>query len=186
MIEHLNFKHEGNFEIKKIVFNDESAFTAWKQNLEKETNASFIVKYGSKLKNGRRTVFLCNRDGYYRNTSSQPRQRSMKVQASCKLNNYCVAYMIANISHESVVEVEYCSIHSHPIELAHVSLSKKDKAEFIKKIENDVPLSAIIHSNRMDPLELSRKGSLTLKSRSDMATKQDLRNLKNLYCSSEH
>ena len=187
MIEHLNSEHNGNFEIEKKTFGTEKSFEVWRAHLEKETNGRFSVVNNFTLKkaNASRQILLCNRDGHYKKNFSEPRQRAMKVQGSCKLNDYCTAYMIVNISHDNKVEVEFCLTHSHPIELPHIPISKIDKAKLKQKIENAVPLSSIIDSNRIDPFELSRKGELNLESRSDLITKQDLRNIKNCYCSSE-
>lgn len=90
LIKHLREKHDKNFEVKKISFDDFEEFDKFKIRIEKENNCSFVRNKGFSSKN---KTFDCSRSGKKRLVDLEKRKRDFSETGSSKIDMCCTAFI---------------------------------------------------------------------------------------------
>ena len=79
-------------EITDTTFADYAEFTVWKEDLERETHSSYVLKCAPVVTQEYRvSYYYCNRSGKYKPEGHGKRQ--LKSQGSTKIGFQCSAYI---------------------------------------------------------------------------------------------
>ncbi|GFR19281.1 uncharacterized protein TNCT_657421 [Trichonephila clavata] len=113
--------------------------------------------------------FYCHRNGYY-NTAGD-KKRNMKMAGSNKINGNCPSKMKVYEDIESKVTVEFTKTHvGHGINLGRMKITREEKEDIARKLENKIPIEAIL-----DDIRNSVNEKLE---RIHLITRQDIKNIK--------
>lgn len=151
--QHLNEKHQIQFDVEEKKFNTYSDFLKWKVNYESGTRSCFYHRKNL-TRSGRRVEYwYCNRSGSYQ-SSIQSRRRKLKSQGLLKINNNCTSSIILSINEidDTVQAVIHHTHYGHEAELVHLRIPKTDKQEIASKLLQGVNIEDILSSYKEDEL----------------------------------
>ncbi|GFU49660.1 uncharacterized protein TNCV_2906231 [Trichonephila clavipes] len=101
-------------------------------------------------------------------------KRNMKIAGSNKINGKCPSKMKVYEDIESKVTVEFTKTHvGHGIDLGRMQITREEKEDIAKKLENKIPVEAIL-----DDIRNSINQKLE---RIHLITRQDIKNIKEEY-----
>ncbi|GFR19093.1 uncharacterized protein TNCT_12481 [Trichonephila clavata] len=152
-------------------FNTLEDFKLWKETIEKQTTSLFVKNTGSKSDKTGGTIayFYCHRNGYYNTVGDK--KRNMKMAGSNKINGNCPSKMKVYEDIESKVTVEFTKTHvGHGINLGRMKITREEKEDIARKLENKIPIEAIL-----DDIRNSVNEKLE---RIHLITRQDIKNIK--------
>ncbi|GFU60013.1 c2H2-type domain-containing protein [Trichonephila clavipes] len=101
-------------------------------------------------------------------------KRNMKIAGSNKINGNCPSKMKLYEDIESKLTVEFTKTHAeHGIDLGQMKITREEKEDIAKKLENKIPVKAILDGIR---------NSINQKlERIHLITQQDIKNIKEEY-----
>ncbi|GFY52817.1 uncharacterized protein TNIN_292641 [Trichonephila inaurata madagascariensis] len=98
----------------------------------------------------------------------------MKIAGSNKINGNCPSKMKVYEDIESKVTVEFMKTHvGHGIDLGQMKITREEKEDIARKLENKIPVEAIL-----DDIRNSMNQKLE---RIHLITQQDIKNIKEEY-----
>ncbi|GFQ90441.1 uncharacterized protein TNCT_268221 [Trichonephila clavata] len=171
LADHVDLVHNITIEKDTHNFNTLEDFKLWKETIEKQTTSLYVKNTGSKSDktDGKITYFYCHRNGYY-NTRGD-KKRNMKMSGSNKINGNCPSKMKVYEDTESKVTVEFTKTHiGHGIDLERMKITREEKEDIARKLENKIPIEAILDDIRNFVNEKLE--------RSHLITRQDIKNVK--------
>ena len=93
------------------------------------------------------TYYYCNRSLYFKLSGN--RKRHLKSQSLCKVNSYCTASIIARITPEKGIQIQYYPTHyGHATSLGHLRLSEKERVTIAGNILQGVTFEGILDDIR--------------------------------------
>lgn len=127
-----------------LRFSSEKEFKEWKANIEKTTPTIFRNDGTRNFRFSTVSKFVC-----HRSVNSEPktedRQRRVKLQGTKKIGGFCPAEIVLDKRNEDgLCRVSYVSTHLGHTELAHLYLSKRDRASIASKILMDGKFNEIL------------------------------------------
>ncbi|GFV89913.1 uncharacterized protein TNCV_461751 [Trichonephila clavipes] len=134
---------------KKRTFDTFQDFKLWKESIEKQTSSLYVKNTASKSgkSGGKMTYFYCHRNGFYNARGDM--KRNMKIAGSNKINGKCPSKMKVYEDIESKVTVEFTKTHvGHGIDLRRMKITREEKEDIAKKLENKIPVEAILDDIR--------------------------------------
>ncbi|GFT29356.1 uncharacterized protein TNCV_757151 [Trichonephila clavipes] len=135
---------------KRILVHDTfQDFKLWKESIEKQTSSLYVKNTASKSvkTGGKMTYFYCHRNGFYNARGDM--KRNMKIAGSNKINGKCPSKMKVYEDIESKVTVEFTKTHvGHGIDLGRMKITREEKEDTAKKLENKIPVEAILDDIR--------------------------------------
>ncbi|GFX44398.1 uncharacterized protein TNCV_1394191 [Trichonephila clavipes] len=141
-------KSMGKKERKRILVHL-TLFKLWKESIEKQTSSLYVKNTGSKSgKTGGKIIyFYCHRNGFYNARGDM--KRNMKIAGSNKINGNCPSKMKVYEDIESKVTVKFTKTHvGHGIDLGRMKITREEKEDIAKKLENKIPVEAILDDIR--------------------------------------
>ncbi|XP_072400207.1 uncharacterized protein [Diabrotica undecimpunctata] len=172
----INFKGKHDIDVKQetLNFNTFEEFEIWKYGIENETDSRFITLRSRSLSSGKYIKYVCNRSGYY-SPSVQNRTRYLKTQGTNKINSFCPAAMILQITESGKCTCKFTKSHiGHSNDLGHIYLSPLERKMCAEKIASKVAFSDILDQVR-DSVCDSKLDRLHL------LTRKDLNNIEKSY-----
>ena len=171
---HLESDHQLEIEITDTTFADYAEFTVWKEDLERETHSSYVLKCAPVVTQEYRvSYYYCNRSGKYKPEGHGKRQ--LKSQGSTKIGFQCSAYI--KVSEHLVnknVFVKFCSTHyNHDLQLAYLKIPEKTRLEIANKLHMGVDIQRIL-----DDIRDTSEGGIN---REHLVNRQDVRNVRLQY-----
>ena len=171
---HLESDHQLEIEITDTSFADYAEFTVWKEDLERETHPSYVLKCAPVVTQEYRvSYYYCNRSGKYKPEGHGKRQ--LKSQDSTKIGFQCSAYI--KVSEHLVnknVFVKFCSTHyNHDLQLAYLKMPEKTRLEIANKLHMGVDIQRIL-----DDIRDTSEGGIN---REHLVNRQDVRNVRLQY-----
>ncbi|GFR31302.1 uncharacterized protein TNCT_518101 [Trichonephila clavata] len=169
--DHVDLAHNITIEKDTHNFNTLEDFKLWKEIIEKQTTSLYVKNTGSKSDKtgGTITYFYCHRNGYY-NTMGD-KKRNMKMAGSDKINGNCPSKMKVYEDIQSKVTVVFTKTHvGHGINLGRMKITREEKEDIARKLENIIPIKAIL-----DDIRNSVNEKLE---RIHLITRQDIKNIK--------
>ncbi|CAI6367795.1 unnamed protein product [Macrosiphum euphorbiae] len=151
--QHLNEKHQIQFDVEDKKFDTYSDFLNWKVNYESETCSCFYHRKNL-TRSGRRVEYwYCNRSGSYQ-SALQSRRRKLKSQGILKINNNCTSSITLTVNKidGTVQAVIHHTHYGHEAELIHLRIPKSDKQEIASKLLQGVNIEDILSSFKEDRL----------------------------------
>lgn len=173
--QHLNEKHQIQFDVEDKIFNKYADFLNWKIKYELETQSCFYHRKNL-TRSGRRVEYwYCNRSGSYQ-SSLQSRKRKLKSQGLLKINNNCTSSITVTVNNtdDTVQAVVYHTHYGHKAELVHLRIPKSDKQEIASKLSQGVQIKDILLSYKKD-------GSSKLTERKHLIKRRDILNISKKY-----
>ncbi|KAM4051837.1 uncharacterized protein ACNLHF_026275 isoform 1-T4 [Anomaloglossus baeobatrachus] len=167
---HLRKVHGFVLTEEEKTFGSRVDFQQWKDNLERDTNASFYKKNTSFLTDGTVEYYYCNRSGQYKGASSGIRK--CKSQGTCKINTNCTARMKAKTLSDGAVHLYVCYTHyGHDAQLCHIRIPKRDREDIAENLQEGIPAKKIVKRLfASEVLSLERKHLVTNKDISNIAS----------------
>ena len=163
-----------NITTQETNFNDIDQFTEWKDDLERQTHSSFVLKCAPvKTIEYKTWYYYCNRAGVYKPQGYSKRQ--LKTQGSAKIGCQCSAYIKAS-QHliNKNMNVRYCSTHyNHDLQLAFLKMPSNARLDIARKLQIGVAVERIL-----DDIRDTCDGGIN---REHLITRQDIRNIKLQY-----
>ncbi|GFX45677.1 c2H2-type domain-containing protein [Trichonephila clavipes] len=144
--DHIDLVHNITIEKDTCTFDTFKDFKLWKESIEKQTSSLYVKNTGSKSEKtgGKITYFYCHRNGFY--NARDDMKRNMKIAGSNKLIGKCPSKMKVYKDIESKVTVEFTKTHvGHGIHLGRMKITREEIAE---KLENKIPVKAILDDIR--------------------------------------
>ena len=171
---HLESDHQLEIEITDTTFADYAEFTVWKEDLERETHSSYVLKCAPVMTQEYRvSYYYCNRSGKYKPEGHSKRQ--LKSQGSTKIGFQCSAHI--KVSEHLVnkkVFVKFCSTHyNHDLQLAYLKMPEKTRLEIANKLHLGVDIQRIL-----DDIRDTSEGGIN---REHLVNRQDVRNVRLQY-----
>ncbi|GFQ98866.1 uncharacterized protein TNCT_735211, partial [Trichonephila clavata] len=169
--DHVDLVHNITIEKDTHNFNTLEDFKLWKETIEKQTTSLYVKNTGSKSDKTGGTIayFYCHRNGYYNTTGDK--KRNMKMAGSNKINGNCPSKMKVYEDIESKVTVEFTKTHvGHGINLGQMKITREEKEDIGRKLENKIPIEAIL-----DDIRNSVNEKLEI---IHLITRQDIKNIK--------
>ncbi|KAE9536479.1 hypothetical protein AGLY_007268 [Aphis glycines] len=173
--QHLNEKHQIQFDVEDKMFNKYADFLNWKVKYESETRSCFYHRKNL-TRSGRRVEYwYCNRSGSYQ-SSLQSRRRKLKSQGILKINNNCTSSITVTVNNtdDTVQAVVYHTHYGHKAELVHLRIPKSDKQEIASKLSQGVKIEDILLSYKKD-------GSSKQTERKHLIKRRDILNISKKY-----
>ncbi|XP_025203003.1 uncharacterized protein LOC112600070 [Melanaphis sacchari] len=173
--QHLNEKHQIQFEVEEKKFNSYADFLNWKVKYETETRSCFYHRKNL-TRSGRRVEYwYCNRSGSY-NSTLQSRRRKLKSQGILKINNNCTSSITLTVNKidDTVQAIIYHTHYGHEAELVHLRIPKSDKQEIASKLLQGVNIEDILTSYKED-------GSSKQTERKHLIKRRDILNISKKY-----
>ncbi|GFS40210.1 uncharacterized protein TNIN_404901 [Trichonephila inaurata madagascariensis] len=172
--DHIDLVHNITIEKDTRTFDSFKDFKLWKESIEKQTSSLYVKNTGSKSgkTGGKITYFYCHRNGFY--NARDDKKRNMKIAGSNKINGNCPSKMKVYEDIESKVTVEFTNTHvGHGIDLRRMKITREEKEDIARKLENKIPVEAIL-----DDIRNSINQKLE---RIHLITLQDIKNIKEEY-----
>ncbi|XP_050061416.1 uncharacterized protein LOC126551591 [Aphis gossypii] len=158
-LQHLNEKHQIQFDVEDKTFDTYADFLNWKVKYESETCSYFYHRKNERSRRRRVEYWYCNRSGYQ--SSLQNRRRKLKSQGILKINNNCTSSITVNVNNtdDTVQAVVHHTHFGHKAELVHLRIPKSDKQEIASKLSQGVKIEDILLSYKKDgsSKEIERK-----------------------------
>ncbi|GFT77231.1 uncharacterized protein TNCV_4239451 [Trichonephila clavipes] len=158
--DHIDLVHNITTEKDTRTFDTFQDFKLWKESIEKQTSSLYVKNTGSKSgkTGGKITYFYCHRNGFYNARGDM--KRNMKIAGSNKINGNCPSKMKVYEDIESKVTVEFTKTHvGHGIDLGRMKITREEKEEIAEKLENKIPVEAILDDIRNSINQKLRKNS---------------------------
>ncbi|GFY40048.1 uncharacterized protein TNIN_425921 [Trichonephila inaurata madagascariensis] len=172
--DHIDLVHNITIEKDTQTFDSFKDFKLWKETIEKQTSSLYVKNTGCKSgkTGGKITYFYCHRNGFY--NARGDKKRNMKIAGSNKINGNCPSKMKVYEDIESKVTVEFTKTHvGHGIDLRRMKITREEKEDIARKLENKIPVEAIL-----DDIRNSMNQKLE---RIHLITRQDIKNIKEEY-----
>ncbi|GFS36673.1 uncharacterized protein TNIN_456671 [Trichonephila inaurata madagascariensis] len=172
--DHIDLVHNITIEKDTRTFDSFKDFKLRKESIEKQTSSLYVKNTGSKSgkTGGKITYFYCRRNGFY--NARGDKKRNMKIAGSNKINGNCPSKMEVYEDIESKVTVEFTKTHvGHGIDLGRMKITREEKKDIARKLENKIPVEAIL-----DDIRNSMNQKLE---RIHLITRQDIKNIKEEY-----
>ena len=173
LVVHYNSKHNMKFNVNSKSFNNQEEFILWKNEIEKNTSAHYVLNTScKKTATAFVSYYYCRRSGNKRCVETP--KRSRKCQGSCKINNYCTSYMkVSKNIKDCTISVNFCLDHyGHSLQIAHLNISHGLRAQIAGKLASGVEAGNILDFIRDDISSIDRDSLLTRK---------DIYNIKHQY-----
>ncbi|KAG0436807.1 hypothetical protein HPB47_017749 [Ixodes persulcatus] len=149
LLRHATDVHQFKQETICLSFKSEKDFTTWKQDEEDKCHAKYVCSTSAKslAGNSKRQYVECHRSGKMK-TATGHGQRTMKSQGFCKIGNKCFSSMIVTTQGQ-VKDVVYQKQHyGHDMDVGHLTLTDKERAEIAGKLSQGVPIKVIMKDIR--------------------------------------
>ncbi|GFY62509.1 c2H2-type domain-containing protein [Trichonephila inaurata madagascariensis] len=147
--DHIDLVHNITIEKDTQTFDSFKDFKLWKESIEKQTSSLYVKNTGSKSgkTGGKITYFYCHRNGFY--NARGDKKRNMKIAGSNKINGNCPSKMKVYEDIKSKVTVEFTKTHvGHGIDLGRMKITREEKEDIARKLENKIPVEAILDDIR--------------------------------------
>ncbi|XP_072400624.1 uncharacterized protein [Diabrotica undecimpunctata] len=127
-----------------IEFSNHDDFISWKNKIERETNASFVMEKGKKAGI---VNYICHRSGFY--TSKGKGDRHLKTQGSNKINGYCPAMIKEVVQSDGKYVAYFVKTHvGHQNTIGHLFLSSLERKSIATKLAAKIPFKAVLDEVR--------------------------------------
>uniref|UniRef100_A0A6P7HF54 Myoneurin-like n=1 Tax=Diabrotica virgifera virgifera TaxID=50390 RepID=A0A6P7HF54_DIAVI len=161
-IKHYETSHSIPMQYDTIEFSNHDDFISWKNKIELETNASFVVETGKKagIMN-----YICHRSGYF--TSKGKGERHLKTHGSVKINGYCPAMIKEVAQSDGKYLAHFTKTHvGHQNAIGRLFLPSSERKTIAAKLAAKIPFEAVLDGVRdgiSDTDKFQRKHLLTKK-----------------------